>query len=168
MHPNIEKEIAETGANSKEFTRDEKLNLIAEGLMAPEDAGLSSVEQAKLEIMPDAQPIPQFGDSLRFECGIVPIELRARWAREESTIIPTDISGWEEEWREANKNTFLVQGHMQCGTVGAQFERTYSDPILGLVLTMRRCADMIEARYSEGKALSETIDVVAEVTPEAH
>lgn len=141
-------EIRKDGDSSpNEYTRDEKLKLVASDLMDPKEVGMVSAEEAKLELLPEAAKTITLGDAVNFQCGIVPLEIRAEWARQDLVVVPTDISAWKKDWMDLNRNTFRVQGVMQCGTAVAKFERTFSDPTLGLALMLKIAGEMLEKQY---------------------
>lgn len=151
--------IAAEGNQSAEYTQEEKLALVADGLMAPEEAGLASAEEAHLEIAPEDKPKPDFGDSIMLQAGVIPIELRAQWAYQETKIIlaPSDKTAWIKDFIKENSDTYRVQGAMRCGNLEAKFERTYTDPVLGLASILQLAGRQLEAAYT-GKPCEPTTD----------
>lgn len=141
--------IAAEGNASGEFTQEEKLALVANELMAPEEVGLTSAEEAKLQLEPETTKEVKFGDIVEFAASVVPLALRAQWALQETKIVlpPTDKDVWIEQWVAEHKNDYLIQGQMHCGTALARFQRSYKDPILGLAAMLRLCGDMLEKKY---------------------
>lgn len=136
------------------FTYEEKLALVADEKMDPKEIGLTSADDARLAILPEAARKPVFGTTLMLRCGVVPIELRAEWAYQEQKIVmsPTDKDNFLHSFMEENKNEFPVQGDLVCGNMNARFARSFKDPILGLAQMMRLAADMLEAKYTEEPA----------------
>lgn len=146
--------IAAEGNASENYTKEEKLALVAQELMAPEEVGLASAEEAKAIIMPEEAKKIELGHMVEFAASVVPIELRAQWAYQETKIVlaPSDKTAWLENWIGENKNSYLIQGRMNCGNAQAQFQREYKDPILGLSQMLRLCGEMLEKQYT-GEAL---------------
>lgn len=142
--------IAAEGNESAEYTKEEKLALVADGLMAPEEVGLVSAEEAHLQLMPEAEREVVFGNELFLQMGVIPLELRAEWAYDENKIIlaPADKTAWIEEWIGENKKTYRIQGGLRCGSLQGKFERTFRDPVIGLAQMLRVAADMLEAKYA--------------------
>lgn len=151
--------IAAEGNESAEFTQEEKLALVADGLMAPEEAGIASAEEAHLEIEPQAKPKPDFGDTVMLQAGVIPLELRAQWAYQDTKIIlaPADKTQWIKDWMKENSNTFKIQCGMRCGNLEAKFQRTYTDPVLGLAAILEIASRQLEAAYT-GKPCEPTTD----------
>lgn len=143
------RKIAAEGDATGEFTKEEKLALVASELMAPEEIGLASAEEAKLQLMPDAEKQVKFGDIVEFAASVVPLVVRANWALTDTKLVlaPTEKAKYIEDWIAEHKNEFLIQGKMHCGTAFAQFQRTFKDPILGLSAMLRLCGDMLEKKY---------------------
>lgn len=161
----ISAEITRDGENSTTFTRDEKLGLVANELMDPKEVGLTTAEEAKLEILPEAERVIQLGTDVKFECGVIPLAIRAEWARQDLVVVPTDISAWKDKWMAANKNTYLIQGVLHCGTAQGRFQRTFSDPTLGLALMLKIAGEMLEKQYL-GEALPPTTDGKKDINPD--
>lgn len=151
--------IAADGNESADYTHSEKLALVADGMMDPKEVGLTSAEEAHLEIMPEAEKEPTFGNELFLQMGVVPLELRAEWAYDETKIVlaPSDKTAWIEDWIGKNKHTYRIQGGIRCGTLQGKMERTFKDPVLGLTNMLRLAADMLEAKYTgeEGPAATD-------------
>lgn len=141
--------IAGEGNQTGEFTQAEKLALVANELMAPEEVGLASAEEARLQLLPEAEKEVKFGDIVEFAASVVPLELRANWALQETKIVlaPADKTAWIEKWISEHKHDYLIQGQMHCGTAMAQFQRSFKDSILGLAAMLRLCGDMLEKKY---------------------
>lgn len=141
--------IAAEGNESAEFTQEEKLALVADGMMDPKEVGLVSAEEAHLQIMPEIEKEPIFGNELFLQMGCIPLELRAEWAYDETKIIlpPSDKTAWIEDWIDKNKQSYRIQGALRCGTLEGKFERTFRDPVIGLAQMLRVAADMLETKY---------------------
>lgn len=141
--------LAAEGNTSGEFTAEEKLTLVAGGMMDPKEVGLVSAEEAQLQLQPEDAKEVKFGDIVEFAASVVPLALRAQWALQETKIVlaPADKDVWIEDWIAKHKNDFLIQGQMHCGTALARFQRTYKDPVLGLAAMLRLCGDMLEKKY---------------------
>jgi hypothetical protein len=152
--PNTEKlmaKLALEGASSPTFTKEEKLALVADELMAPEEVGLTNAKDAELQLLPDAKPAaPNFGNEILLQAGVIPLELRAEWAYQDNKIImaPKDKTEWLSDWMVDNHNTYRVQGAIRCGNLEAKFERIYSDPVMGLADALRMAADRLEIAYT--------------------
>lgn len=131
----------------------EKLAAVADGLMDPKEIGMASAEEAQVKLLPDKLKKPVFGTTMMFRAGVVPLELRAHWAEQEykaeRKIVSADTDFDKEAWMEAHKNEFPIQGDFICGQATAKFGQTFADPILGLCQMLRKCADMLEAKYTE-------------------
>lgn len=137
------------GASSPEFTHEEKLALVADGAMAPEEVGLASAEEAKLQIEPEQKARPNFGNEVFLQAGVVPIELRAEWAYDEMKVqlAPKDKTAWIQDWIEKNQKTYRVQASVRSGNIQAKFERTFTDPVLGLAAMLVLAGQQMEAAY---------------------
>lgn len=110
------------------YTYPEKLAFVSKGLMAPEEIGVATAEEAQaLQVMPDAPKEAFLGDFCTFEVSEVPLKLRAVWAKQDNKILPFD----EEKWMEENKETHVLQGRLRCGNVASMIEQTYSDVVGG-------------------------------------
>jgi len=139
------------------YSYTEKLSLAAQGLMDPQSIGLPPEEAGQKaaiqEITGQEQPGPKLGDFVTFEASIVPLELRAHWARQDLKVVPTGFVAreWEQKWIEEHKDEYASQGSLHSGTCHATLQRLYSDPILGFVEMMRQAADLLEAKYEELK-----------------
>lgn len=129
----------------------EKLGMVAKGLMDPKEIGMASVDDAIFEITGTKPPLPFMGDWATFEVSVVPLDIQAKWARQELKVIPPNPVEWEAEWKEAHKNEFRVQGILKSGNCAAQVDQTFTDPILGFADMMRKAADMLMVRYNQVK-----------------
>jgi hypothetical protein len=141
--------IAASGTQSETFTQEEKLALVADGMMDPKEVGLTSAEEAHLAILPEADKIPKFGKDLILTLATVPLEIRAEWAYQESKIIlaPADATAWKEEWINKNRHSYRIQGKAQCGTAHLSFERHFKDPVLGIAVMLALAGQLVEAAY---------------------
>lgn len=150
------------------FTPEEKLMLVEKGMMDPKELGLPGrdvEENPNLQVLPDAPKRPVFGTTVLFRAGVVPLKLRALWAKQENKILPFDESGWMEE----HKNEFPVQSELHCGNLFGKFAQTFLDPVLGLVQMMRQAADKLEKAYAEPEAVPHDVNELTttnEPTPE--
>ncbi len=133
------------------FTYLEKLALVAKGQMNPNEIGMASQDDAIYEITGKKRPDAWLGDWVTFEASIVPLNVRAQWARQALKVVPTDTAQWEADWRAEHKDEHQVQGILKSGSVGAVVDQTYADPILGFAEMLRRAATMLEQRYEEIK-----------------
>lgn len=142
--------IKAEGDQSKEFTQEEKMALVADGMMAPETVGLSSAEEAHLTIAPEDKPKPDFGTTVMLQAGEVPIELRAEWAYQETKIIlaPYDKTKFIQDYIKEHSGSHRMQGKMRLGNIEFSFERTYTDPVLGLAGLLEIAAIQLEAAYT--------------------
>lgn len=144
------------------FTPEEKLRLVEQGMMDPKELGLPGAdveENPKLEVLPDAPKRPVFGTTILFRAGVVPLELRALWAKQESKILPFDTDGWMGE----HKNEFPVQSELHCGNLFGKFTQTFQDPVLGLVQMMHEAADKLEKAYAQPEAVPHDPDELTTV-----
>lgn len=114
----------------------EKLQLVAEDKMDPKEIGLASADQAKLQVMPDAEPNRKFGDFITFEASVVPLALRARWARQDEKVIPIDTAVWEANWIEAHRHEYAIQCRARCGNALATLERLVTEPHEGFFILL--------------------------------
>jgi hypothetical protein len=152
MAPNDEtlmSKIAAEGGTQGDYSYEEKLALVANNMMAPEEVGLASAEEAILKIEGKEPPKIELGNAVEFAASVVPIELRAQWAYQDTKIVlaPSDKTAWIENWIGEHKNEYLIQGRMHCGTAMAQFQRTFKDPVLGLSQMLALCGTMLEKQY---------------------
>lgn len=147
--------------NEELYSADEKLAMVANGLMDPKEIGLASAEEAQLQVMPDAEPQPTLGDPVNFRCSEVPMPLRLLWAKQESKIAPFN----EAEWLEANGATHRIQGELRSGNMVGRLERTVTDPIDGFILLMEDAVEQLKKVRAKMKA--GTHDVQATVVPVA-
>lgn len=129
----------------------EKLEMVAAGMIDPKEVGVTSQEEAVAKMLGEAPILPKLGDFVTFECSVVPLELRAHWARQDLKIIPTNPQEWEQDWIKANKDSYALQGEMKSGTIACRVGQMFKDPILGFTELMRKAADMLEKRYNELK-----------------
>jgi hypothetical protein len=135
----------------------EKLALAAQGLMDPQEIGLppddAGQKRALQEISGDEELKPKLGDFVTFEASVVPIQLRAHWARQDLKVVPSGVTAreWEEEWIKEHKHEWAVQGSLHSGTCHATLQRIYADPIIGFVEMMRQAADLLQAKYEDLK-----------------
>jgi len=131
----------------------EKLALVAQDVMDPKEIGLTSRAEAVREITGEEKPSEKLGDFVTFQVSVVPIELRAHWARQEASILTEGETAreWEQKWIEKNKDTYAVQGDVHSGHLHAKFGQTFSDPIKGFCVMLRNVADMLETKYEELK-----------------
>jgi len=128
----------------------EKLKMIEEGLMSPTEIGLPEPDPATGEGPVEKETVVKLGTALICEAGVVPLELRALWARQEAATAAGLIVEFDtEKWIAEHKNEYRVQCKLRCGTVEGRFEQTYKDPILGLAEMLRTAAKALEVKYSE-------------------
>lgn len=153
----LARKLADTGNASGEYTQEEKLALVAANMMAPEEVGLTSAEDAQKQIMPPEKQELKLGKGLRLECWIVPPEIRAEWAYGDTKIIlaPTDKTAWIEKWLEDNKNTFLIQARLHCGNGHMEFEQLFKDEVLGLCAMTKTAAEKLEKLYLGNEAVKD-------------
>lgn len=151
--------LAEEGAASPNFTFEEKLALVADNLMDPKEVGCTSAEEAALQIKPEDKPKPEFGNEAVVQLGVIPIELRAEWAFQETklTLSPRNRTEWIQDWIKNHSNDYRVRVKVQCGNVVGMFERSFTDPILGMAAMLQIAAEQLEAAYT-GKPPCATTD----------
>ncbi len=145
-----------------EWTETEKLAAVAAGMMDPKEIGVASAEEARLQILPEAEPQPLLGDPINFRASEVPLELRLLWATQESKIAPFD----KEAWLAENANTHRIQAEIRSGNMTGRMERTVTDPIDGFILLMEDAVEQMKKVRAQMKA--GTRDVQAQVTPINH
>lgn len=134
------------------YTYPEKLALVSRGLMAPEEVGCATAEEAQaLQVMPDPPKQAFLGDYCQFEVSEVPLKLRCLWAKQDSKI----INGFDEEdWMEKNKGTHLLQARLRCGNVGTMLEQTYTDVVAGFALMLAAASEVLtkmKESYDKGE-----------------
>lgn len=131
----------------------EKLAMVSKGMMDPHEIGMTSQDDAIYEItgLKPAPNLPWLGDWVTFEASVVPIEVRAKWARAELKVIPPNPDQWEAEWRSEHKDEYQVQGILRSGNVQARVDQIFTDPILGFAEFLRRVSDMLLIRYEQIK-----------------
>lgn len=129
----------------------EKLALVSKGQMNPKEIGMASADDAIYEITGTKAPLPFLGDWITFEASVVPLGVRSQWARQDLKIIPPNPAEWEAEWREAHKTEFHVQAILKSGSVAANVDQKFTDPILGFAEMLRRAADLLVVRYEQIK-----------------
>lgn len=134
------------------YTYEEKLRMVAEGGMDPKEIGMTTAEEAHLELMPAPEKPNKLGSSAMFQVGSVPIELRVEWAeitaKAENKILPFVFD--REAWVAEHKHEFLIQGRLDCGTARLMFQQSCNDEMLGICAAMHTAADLLEAKYKEG------------------
>jgi hypothetical protein len=135
------------------YSYSEKLALVAKGLMEPKEIGMASADDAIYEITglkkPDAQP--WLSDFITFEASVVPLEVRAQWARQEEKVIPADSVGWKEAWMDKHRNEHRIQAILRSGNIKAMLDQTFTDPIYGFAELLRQASDMLTQKYEEIK-----------------
>jgi hypothetical protein len=137
------------------YSYPEKLAAVAEGLMDPKSIGLppdKAGQKAAIEEMIGQKPtLPKFGDFITFEASVVPQELRAHWARQDTGLAMDKAAAadWEAQWIEKHAKEYAIQGRIHSGTIAGQFGQIFSDPILGFCEMLRKTADMLQDRYNE-------------------
>ncbi len=131
----------------------EKLALVSQELMAPQEIGLTSSAEAIKEITGEEEVGPKLGDFITFEASVIPLRLRAHWAWQEQTIKTQGATQkeFEAKWAEDHKDEYAIQGSMHSGTCHATLQRLYADPIIGFVEMIRQCGDLLEAKYNDLK-----------------
>lgn len=136
------------------YSYEEKLKLVAEGNMAPEEIGLASADQAQEQVPQE----PELGKYITFETSEVPLELRALWARQELKIQPANPKGWIADYIEEHSNEHLIQARVRSGNQQGVLQRLVTEPVLGMILLMREAADLMEKKYADlqGKEKLET------------
>jgi hypothetical protein len=136
------------------YSYQEKLNLVAQGAMDPQEIGLppedAGIKAANEELNPKPKVL-KLGDFVTVEASVVPPQLRAHWERQDLAIQPDNPKAWEAEWCETHKNEYAVQGLLTSGTLAARVGQIFSDPILGFVEILRKYADILEQKYNELK-----------------
>src|SRR6185503_9607229 len=101
-----------------------------EGQMDPKEIGLTSPTEAGLKILEKDPPPRKFADWITFEATEVPLKLRALWARQDLTIIPSEPGKWELDWMTENEHTHRLQCRIRCGTAFANLEKTVTTSVI--------------------------------------
>lgn len=167
----LARKLAETGDTSPSFTQEEKLALVAANMMDPKEVGLTSAEDAAKELGLTEPPAPlKLGKGLRLECWIVPLEIRAEWAYQETKIIlaPSDKTAYVEKWIAEHQSNFLIQARLHCGNGHMEFEQTFTDEVLGLCTMTKIAGEKLEklhiaAQERDAKETNEPAEPVAKV-----
>lgn len=135
------------------YTYPEKLMLVSQGLMAPEEIGVATAEEAQaLQVMKDPPKQAFLGGYCTFEVSEVPLKLRALWAKQDSKIIPFN----DEEWIEANKDTHRLQVRLRCGTVATMLDQTFDSVLGGFVAMLHNAGDLLakmKETYEKGPVM---------------
>lgn len=132
----------------------EKLRLVAAGQMDPREIGLPPEEagqKAAIDELDEKPKLLKLGDFLTVEMSVVPIQLRAHWARQDLKIQPDNPKAWEADWCEQHKSEYAIQGLLHSGGLIARAGQLFNDPILGFVSFLRTYADLVEKKYNELK-----------------
>jgi hypothetical protein len=131
----------------------EKLALVSQGMMDPHEIGMTSADDAIYEItgLKPAPPQQFLGDWVTFEASVIPLEVRAKWARQELKVVPPNKEQWEAEWRNEHKNEFQIECRLRSGSVYVIAQQTFTEPILGFAEMLRRMPDLLLARYEQIK-----------------
>lgn len=137
----------------------EKLALVAQEAMAPEEIGLVSAEQAKDIIEP---PKRKLGDFLTFEVSEVPKDLQALWAYQESKIVLDNEAkqAYMDNWKKEHEGEIRLQGRVRSGTALAQLDLKVTDKIEGFCLLMEQAAEIVREEYANEKKILEGSDVL--------
>lgn len=134
-----------------EYTYPEKLAMVSQGLMAPEEVGVANAEEAQALQVMDAPPKqPHLGDFCTFEVSEVPIELRKLWAKQESKII---IAFDEDAWQAEHGGTHLLQARLRCGNVATMLEQTVTDVVAGFAAMLANAGmvlNQMKERFDKG------------------
>jgi hypothetical protein len=139
--------------SDKEFTYEEKLALVSQGLMDPKEIGVTPVvgentDQATIDkTLPDPKKKPELGKYVVFQAAEVPLDLRAEWARMDTKILPFD----KEEWKQQHKDEHILQAKCQCGTAAFNIENKVTDVVLGLCNLLEGAAAHIREFYETTK-----------------
>ncbi len=126
------------------YTYEEKLDLVAQGLMDPKEIGLAEPAEAEAALPKE----PKIESYIAFECSEVPVGIRAQWALKDEKIQPANPRGFMADWIE-NCKDHLIQGRLHTGNLQAKLQQTMSEPVLGMIAVMREAADLIEKKYVE-------------------
>lgn len=143
------------------YTYGEKLALVAQELMDPKEIGLASAEEAKLRILGDPKPEIKLGNFVTFEASVVPLTIRAEWARQEAKIVPFDTEAWMAE----HKKEFRIQARLRCGTAFGLFDQTFSEPIAGLIAMMENAVARLREKLAEEQAAEANTETPALPAP---
>jgi hypothetical protein len=135
------------------FSYMDKLVMVSKDMMDPKEIGMTSKDDAIYEITGLKKPPAEsyLSDWLTFEVAEVPVAVRARWARQDLKVVPTDKALWESQWAEEHKNEHRLQVVMRSGNIQARLDQTFTDPILGFAELMRQASDMLLQRYEQIK-----------------
>lgn len=126
------------------YSYEEKLDLVAQGLMDPKEIGLTDEQEAQAQLPKE----PKIESYIAFECSEVPVGVRAQWALKDQKIQPANPRGWMADWIE-NCKDHLIQARMHTGNMQAKLQQTVSEPVLGMVAIMHETADLIAKKYAE-------------------
>jgi hypothetical protein len=155
--------MSQDNTKTDPYSSDEKLRLVALGLMDPKEIGVTSAEEAQLKIMPDAIANPVLGDPINFRCSEVPLQLRALWAKQDSKIANFD----QEAWIEEHKHAHLIQGEIRSGNMVGRLERTVTEPLDGMILCMEDAVAQLKKVRQLMKAGTHDVEATASpVAPE--
>lgn len=149
---------------------DTKLAMVAAELMDPKEIGLSTAEEAKLQIMPPAEKVGMLGDFVTFEASEIPLELRAKWAQDADKVILTksEAVNHRDAWIEAHANSMLIQCRLRCGTILGTFQQEYDRSKVAKALAfadlMVKCAGQLGAKSAQEFAEANTTEVETQVS----
>ncbi len=136
------------------YSYPEKLAMAAQGLLDPTEIGLPPDEagqKAALNELDDKPKLMKLGDFATIELSVVPPQLRAHWAYQDLAIKPDNMKEYEANWCEEHKNEYAIQGLLHSGSLAARVGQLFTDPIIGFVELMHKCADILEQKYNELK-----------------
>ncbi len=150
--------------NPKNYTYGEKLALVNNGLLAPEDLGVlptsgdkTEATEGGVEIKPatpeELQKKPELGDYIVLQAAVVPLRLRGQWALmdyKQQHPLDTKLTNFNmATWMDEHENEHLIQAKFQCGTASGAVEGTFSDKVLGLTNLLNAAAEQIKAFYEK-------------------
>lgn len=159
----------------KEYTYGEKLALVNNGLMSPEDLGIlptpgdkTEATEGGVEIKPatpeELAKKPELGDYIVAQGAVVPLRLRGQWAMMEykdKHPLDTKLTNFNmATWMDEHKDEHLVQLKFQCGTASGWIEGKFSDKVLGLANLLDACAKQIREFYEKNPGKKTVADSV--------
>lgn len=134
------------------YTPEEKLALVAQELMDPKEIGLTTAEEARLQILPDAKVPRKLEGFIVFEASEVPLDRRAQFAYDALKVIPPDKELWLAEWKVEHKDEIFLQARTRCGNATAVTGGRASDQVMGLINLMEDAAKMLRDEYDRERS----------------
>jgi hypothetical protein len=127
----------------------EKLALVAQECMDPKEIGMADADEARNMLLGKKPVPPFFGDWMTFEASVVPLSIRAKWAFDDLKIKPDNRRDWEASWAESHKDEYHIQAIFRSGSVMAQVDQTFTDPIAGFADLMVKTSELLKKKFAE-------------------